>query len=400
MPVEIIAIILLEWTMLEWFAPAIARQICRYLKEITDSSPYLWAKICLPYHSLATAEEVRDWLKRAKSVPKEILLETEDVDIVSAALEGAKEATSLIYRIPTFKEILPHEEEVIRLPIQMPQLRHLHLDTSNIYDFLSLGNIFGLYNPLHSAHFPCLTVLHLFFVDLIKFHITPGLFPAIRRLLLHSVCGPILDLVQVCSGTLEHLRVTIYITYDGELYPDVRIYLPNLKVLIVEDALGIVPNIEAPTLRLIYADLAEIDGSTRIFSSVVEWVTRQCPSLFQDMDMTEHLQNMPNLRHLMIFQHTETLKRCFASLRDNPRICPHLHFIEVVDVADTSPPFKLDTDSKEFLKACVAWRAESVPEFTLQFVENKVHVTRLDQYYTTSVSSSIVMHHYLSHHAF
>ena len=400
MPVEIIAIILLEWTTLEWFAPAIARQICRDLMEITDSSPHLWSKMCLPYHSSATADDVVEWLRRAKSVPKEILLETEDLEIVSAALEGAKDATSLIYRIPIFKEFLPSQEEVIRLPIHMPHLRHLHLDTSNIYDFLSLSNIFGLSNPSHSARFPCLTVLHLFFIDLINFDITPGLFPAVRRLLLHSVCGPILDLVQVCSGTLEHLRVTINFTYDGQLHPDGRIYLPILKVLIVEDALGIVSNIEAPTLRLIYADLAEINGSTRTFSSVVEWVTRQCPSLFREMDITEHLQNMPSLQHLMIFQHTETIKRCFASLHDNPRICPHLHFIEVVDFADTSPPFILDNDSKELLKACVAWRAESVPEFTLQFVENRVHVTRLEEYYTASVGSFIVMRNHLSHHAF
>ena len=207
MPIEIIAIILVEWTMMEWFAPAIARQICRDLKEITDSNPHMWSKLCLPLHSSATADSVAKWLQRAKSVPKEIILAADDVDIVSAALEGAKDATSLIYQIPIFQAVL--QEEVIRLPIQMPHLRHLHLDTSNMYAFLSLGSIFGHYNPPDSARFPCLTVLHLFFIDLINFDITPGLFPAIRRLVVHSVCGPILDLIRVCSGTLEHLRVTL-----------------------------------------------------------------------------------------------------------------------------------------------------------------------------------------------
>jgi hypothetical protein len=210
MPDEIIANILIEWTMLEWFAPATARQICRRLKAITDSSPRVWSKLSLPYYSPATADDIREWLRRAKAAPKEILLESEDVFIVSAALEGAKDATSLIYRIPIFKDIPPPEQELIRIPTHMPQLRHLYLDASNIYDFMSRSNIFGPYEPPYNAHFPYLTVLHLDFVDLTGFHIMHGLFPAIRRLVLQAVHGPTLDLIQICSGSLQDLRVSWY----------------------------------------------------------------------------------------------------------------------------------------------------------------------------------------------
>ena len=395
MPVEIIAIIIHEWTMLEWFAPAIARKICRYLKEITDASPHAWSKLFLRYRSPATPDGVRDWLKRAKSVPKEIIIDTENYDIALAALEGAKDATSLIYVLPTFKEIPSYPEELIWLRIQMPRLRHLVLNTLNLYSVLSPGDT---YNPFHGAHLPCLTILKLIFVDSAKIYITPGQLPAIRRLALHSVYGPILDLIQACSGTVEHLIVRNS-THERQSYPHGRICLPNLKVLTVAATVGIVSNLEAPTLRLIQADHADMDGNTRPFSSVVEWVTRPYYH-WRPVDITDHLTNMPKLQHLMISQHIETIKLCFVSLRDNRRLCPDLQSIEVNGFRDKDwfLQYKLDSDLMEFLKACVAWRAEEVPGFTLQFVDDYVQATRHVQSYV--VGLFIIMHHYLSHHAF
>ena len=392
MPVEIVAMIVLEWTMLEWFAPAIARQICRYLKQITDSSPHVWSKLSISFRSHATAHDVGKWLKRSRSVPKEILLQTNSIDIVRAALEGAKDATSLLYRVPV------HPEEVIQLPIQMPRLRHLHLDTPRNKIFVNMSDIFGLHNPSCLVTLPCLTILNLFFIDVTDFHIAPGLFPVIRRLVLHSVYGPILDLVRVCSRTLEHLRVSMNFTYDIENYPHGPICLPNLKVLFVEYTWKFVSNLETPAVRLIHGHLLDIYGYTRPFSSLVEWVTRSGVRIPREIDITDNLKNMPNLRHLMISQHIRTLQQCFASLRDNPSICPYLQSIEVVDFTD----IKLNLAYKAYLKACVAWRAEKIPGFTLRFVENDVQKTRVDEYYEyyDEVSLFIVMRHYLSHHAF
>jgi hypothetical protein len=100
MPFEIIMHILIEWTTLEWFAPTIARRICRNLKDVTDNSPRVWSKLFIPENSSATANDVSDWLERAKAVPKEIRLETDNICIAETALNGAKDATSLIYRVP------------------------------------------------------------------------------------------------------------------------------------------------------------------------------------------------------------------------------------------------------------------------------------------------------------
>ncbi len=397
MPVEIIAAILLEWAMLEWFAPAIARRICRHLKEITDASPRIWSKLCLLSVSRARPDDVREWLKRAKSVPKEIVIGTHNIHVALAALEGTKDAQSLIYRVPRFEDIPPYQEELILLRIKMPQLRHLVLNNSESYYDSSSGKTFRSYNPFDGALFPCLTILELFFVNLSDVQIIPGLLPPIRRLVLHGVCGPILDVIQACSGTIEDLKFSCITTYERQSYPHGRICLPNLKVLSVEAARGIVSNLEAPTLRLINADLADFNGNTRPFSSVVEWATRQFFTS-TPMDITDHLTNMPKLQHLMISQHMETLKLCFASLRDHRRMCPDLQSIEVVDFGYNPPHYKLDAHFKESLKACMAWRAEEVPGFTLQFVEDIVQRTRLEQCKT--VGLFIVMRHYLSHHAF
>ena len=379
MPRDIIEAILIEWTMLEWFAAAIARQVCHYLKLITDSRLRLWSKLSLPESSRATANDVREWLKRAGTVPKEILVATTDICIISSALKGAKDATSLIYRIPIFKSI--HQHELARLPIRMPRLRHLRIDIPSINHFMNLSGVFGIYNAPYNAHFPCLTTLHLISVDFFHFPFTDGLFPALRRLVVLAARGHILDLIRVCSGSLEDLRLTINFVYDCTP-PESRICLPNLKVLILQDDF-VVPKLEAPNLRLICADLVGIYSNTRSFSSVVEWATY---SLSHDTYITDHLINMPRLQHLMLFRHMETLRQCFESLRDDPSICPELQSIEVVESANTHSGFKLDTGFKEFLKKCVGGRVG----FTLQFVDNVVRVARHEQYFPTDVCLFII----------
>ena len=40
----------------EWFAPAIARQICRHLKKLTDSSPHAWSNFSSRITQPATAD--------------------------------------------------------------------------------------------------------------------------------------------------------------------------------------------------------------------------------------------------------------------------------------------------------------------------------------------------------
>ena len=319
---------------------------------------------------------------------------SEDVTVISAVLESAKDATSLIYRIPILIDIQPQEEETIRLPIHLHQLRHLHLDTNSAHDFVGRTNIFGLYNSSNNAHFPCLTMLRLTFVDLEGFRMMPGLFPVMRRLVLYYVRGPILDLIQVCSRSLKDLRVTLCFSHDQQSPPHGRICLPNLEVLIVHDAEGIVPNLEAPTLRILHADLDEMNASSGPFPSVVEWLTRECHSQFLARNITFYLDNMPQIRHLSLLRDISTLKLCFETLRDIPTLCPHLQSIEFV------PKFRLDTNFKEFLEECVARRAEQVPGFSLQFVEDVVQLKRLDQYYTGHVCLFISMHPCLSYRSF
>jgi len=397
MPFEIIMAILVEWSMLEWFAPAIARRICRYVKQVTDISSYVWSKLCLLKNSHATAHDVRKWLKRAGAVSTEIRLETEDFRIALATLRGVENATSLIYQAPGSEGLLPFEHELICLPIHMPRLRRLRLDTHNFSSTMNLSFILRVSNSSLDVRFPCLTVLLLHFVDLTGFPFLPGLFPVLRRLVLRAFQGPSLNLIRMCSGSLEDLRVTIRI--GGELSPHDRICLPNLKVLMVDEAHGIVSKIETPTLRLILADLSEINGSTRPFGSVVEWATRRWPTRFLQRDITPYLVNMPHLRRLMLFQHTGTLKPCFELLRDNPEICPNLQSIKIVEFVDSDLDLDLDTDFMDFLKTCVEWRAKTVSGFTLEFVEDCVQEKRLAQYYDIGVCLFIVLHYYLSHHA-
>jgi hypothetical protein len=221
-----------------------------------------------------------------------------------------------------------------------------------------------------------------------------GLFPAIRRLVLEEVCGPILDLLQVCSGSLEDLRVSPGLSYYGQPHHDI-IRLPNLKVLVADHVSDIVPYLDAPTLRFICADLDEINGTARPFRSVVKWATSK--NVIPHTDITDHLVNMPQLQHLVLFQQMERLQLCFESLRDNPSICPSLQSIEVRECTAITPYIKLDASFKKFLMECVARRAEK--GLTLQFVQHHYNLTWFVQYIRNGVCLFIDMRHHLSYHA-
>ena len=397
MPVEIIQNIITEWANLEWFAPAIARRICRRLKDITDSSPSSWSKLSLAFGSSATADGVRGWLRHAKAAPKEISINIEDLYVISAALDGCKDATSIAYRTPMFEELSTHQRSHIQLPNHMPRLRHLRVDLSDVYNFVGPWEIFEFYLPPYDGHFPCLTTLQLISVDLNNFTIVPGLFPTLRHLSLECVDGPILDLIEVCSGTIEDLRVNINYWYCPQSPLHDRIVLPRLKVIIIDGAPRVVPWFDAPILRLLHANFAELDGNIKPFGSVVEWVTRRSPTLPRHVDITNLLNGMSQLQHLMLCEPMATLATCFELLRDSQSTCPYLQTIEVVERASS---FRLNSNFKDSLRACVAWRAEKVPGFTLQFVQNDVQAGRFDKYFNSEVRLFTVMRPCLSHHAF
>jgi hypothetical protein len=427
MPSDIIVAILIEWTKLEWFAPTIARRICRYLKEITDDSPRVWSKLCLPEDSRATANDVREWLNRAKAAPKEIFLETNDFCIAAAALKGAEDATSLIYQTPKLDDISDSQYEQILLPARMPLLRHLRLDIPHPNCPMSLTSISRLYQSPVDAHFPCLTVLHLVYINLTNFPDLPGIFPVLRCLVIRGFRGSCLNLIRVCSESLVDLMVSSSVSGESSspssspsssqpssppspqpppqsspLSPPLsplhdHIFLPNLEVLLVDSAPGVVSKLEAPALRLIYADLHEIKGPTSSFSSVVEWAARRSPYL-EPTSITSHLIHMPKLRHLMLFQHKDTLGPCFEFLRSNPETCPNLQSIEVVDFA-RNQDFDLDANFKEFLMGCAAKRAEKAHRVFVEFIEQDHQASLLEQHYAIEVCLFIVFHHYFSYHA-
>ena len=386
MPVEVIGNILKEWVKLEWFAPAVARRICRLLKEITDSSPYLWSKLFLPGTQRVYPDHIRQWQSRAKAAPREVLIGVNGHNHTSAALEPCDHITTLIYN-----NDWESSGEQIRLPRYMPQLRYLRVDTRLGDKFLGWWNTSAFRERSYNSGFPCLTVLQLSAVDLTGFRLVPGLFPTVLHLFLGEVRGPIRDLVEACSDTVEELRINLCLPECT--YSHIPIALPSLKVLIYNfpgDAFWF----NAPALRLIQGNLKDVFGLTRPLNSVVEWIT--CNTC-EVADITIYLFNMPQLQRLMICESVETLVECFEFLRDYATVCPNLELIEVVENAWRLTVVRLDANVKEYLEACVARRAETVPGFTLQFVHEDIQMTWIWRYGKTHVCSFSIMRHYLSY---
>jgi len=101
--------------------------------------------------------------------------------------------------------------------------------------------------------------------------------------------------------------------------------------------MGVVSSPEAPTLHLICSDLDEINGTTKPTSSVVEWATRCATSLFQHTGTTDHLINIYQPQHPMLFQYMQKFRLCFESLCDESGICLYLQSFEVVELTDSHP---------------------------------------------------------------
>jgi hypothetical protein len=374
LPEDILANIIVEWASVQWDAPTTARQVCHWLKQITDNSPRAWSKLFVdPY---MTREETSKWLTHGKEAPKDIYLATADISVVVAVLEAVGHATSLIYRIP---DPCPAH----RLPWKLPKLRRLCLDAGN--QSVRLGEIFAFHGSGQSGYFPCLTVLHLRSFDLRGF---PELFqetlPPVRQLALQDVHNTrgILDLVEALSGSLEELRVInnyCFSDVDTSRYP--RISLPKLKRLVLWHQ-GTATYLDAPNLQVIYATLRDIEGIAVPFGSVIEWTIRRDFSL-RHTDITHRLISMHGLRHLVVDECVEVLKMCFHYLRDNQSVCPYLQRITVADDTEYAGSIKLDNTVKEYLKACMAPRAASIQGFTLEFGYRQMR--QLELYYSIQV---------------
>jgi len=86
---------------------------------------------------------------------------------------------------------------------------------------------------------PCLTVCHLDYVDLNSFDDMDTLFPTVHQLELNTIRGPILDLVQACSKSLEELRLTCGFAWSTRLCSHDRISLPKLQVLVINGTMEV-----------------------------------------------------------------------------------------------------------------------------------------------------------------
>jgi hypothetical protein len=386
LPEEILANIIAEWANVQWDAPTTARQVCRWLKRITDNSPRAWSKLFVDGNM--TNEKTSKWLTHGKEAPKDIYIDTANISVVLAVLEAVGHATSLIYRIPA-------PRPAHRLPCKLPKLRHLCLDGSGNRS-LQLGDIFAFHGSGQSGYFPCLTVLHLLSFNLKGFpKLFHGTLPTVRQLALQGVRNGhgILGLINAFSGSLEELRV-IKNFCPGDFYASryPRISLPKLKRLVLWRCEGIATYLDAPNLQILYANLGDLDGIAVPFDSVVEWTTRWDFSL-RHTSITQRLISMHGLRHLVLGECVEMLKTCFHYLRDNQSVCPTLQRITIGDITKYAGSIKLDNTLKEYLKACIAPRAASIQGFTLEFVRECHQTRQFDLHYSIRVRCLTVMCH-------
>ena len=246
LPIELLAAILEEHSVLELRAPFIDSQVCRRWHETTLHWPRVWSYITM--HSVTQHQmpinQFQVILERSRDSPLHVDLKYPS----RTTLRG--DSTILLFQRPTITRIqvllltgcLPHD---IREMEGMPNLRILQLrqcDWGGTINF-----------QLHAKGFPLLDQLVVYHQHLLPQMALSSPVP-LRTISFGHVGG--LEWVKILSECRKTL-VEVFL-WGCRLPPPAQIHLPNLKFLALCDMLNFQNDIVAPGLITFHERLGNI----------------------------------------------------------------------------------------------------------------------------------------------
>jgi len=316
LPVELLAAILEEHSVLELWAPFIDSQVCRRWHEITHLWPRVWSYITMRSTKQGVPlNQFKTLLERSCDSPLHVNLEYLGFPLM-------KPSIVLLFQRPAITRIqklflygwLPDQ---IQIAEGMPNLRTLQFkrcDRATTSKFL-----------LGTKSFPLL--------DEFVAHGTPYLPDVVRRTpaRLRTISFSFIRRMEWAQILLECRETLVNVTLHRCTPPrPAQIHLPNLKFLALSHMGDFRNDIVAPGLITFHERLVHIDPLKLpfTFSSITEYACKGThPSVGDEPLLGERI--LPKLERLVLWATWEGIREVLWKLASHPYPVPKLNTIEL-----------------------------------------------------------------------
>ena len=347
LPVELVGEIFVKHSELEWYAPAVDGQVCRYWRTTVLSTARAWSRIRIKVERVGgfpseSAWEL--WIERAMSAPLDVRIlirrgwafhENALAYMLSALLKKADSIASL--------EVSGVQRTFFLTPF--PLLRHLRIDGWSFKppDYPHNGQF-------HVASMPALRSLTLGNISCNPFA-TSATPPLSELSLSHNTTWN--SLVWHSHETLTSLSLHCCGPWVG--LEDNPIALPNLIFLSLYDIPLFKPCIISPRLQTLHEAFDSVcDSFPRPLRSLTEYgvltmaAFGDCPRFHVNSLHSE----FPNLVKLSLRATAEDTLSFFKELADYPACFPNLQWIEAENDPDSRSTFS-DRETMTMLSCLV-----------------------------------------------
>ncbi|KAG8792151.1 hypothetical protein FRC16_011517 [Serendipita sp. 398] len=332
LPVDILSLIILEYTQANWEAPLALSQVCHLWRVAALSTPAAWSYLQIDPYDPPRPEFLKIWLSRCRAVTCRLSFAPwASFALVKAACDKAEvlKGLSIFDGTQVLTGSFPNLEELRLGTYSQSPPREWKRDSGL---FMNIGESWATKSRsslLDATRFPSLKTLHLHSpISIVTKAITqPSNFPPLQELHIHASDDNWVEIIRLCADSL----VKLGIHYDGgrpikpaNLDP---LTLPNLKSLslvafgfpegTIDHDLAI---FKTPSLERYYE-------SQRIFSSPIHSDTLSVTSAtFSDAHNIDWAR-LPRITHVALHAGEE---ECLDACRALEKHSPNLHEIQCI----------------------------------------------------------------------
>ena len=319
LPIELLAAIFEEHSVLELRGPFIDSRVCSRWHETTQHWPIVWSYITMrstTEHGVPI-NQFKAILERSGDTPLHVNLEYPLSAIPLGISSMMLFQRPAITRIQTLllKGWLPDD---LRVMEGIPNLRILQL--MKCYWRGTVGFLLG------TKSFPLLDELVVHCVELLP-HVALGSPVLLRTISLYGVGH--MEWVNILSECRETL-VEVFLCHC-RLPPPAQIHLPNLKFLALSNMLNFRNHIVAPGLITFHEQLEHLAPLTLpfTFSSITEYACRvHSPFVGDEPLLAEGV--FPNLERFVLWDRWSGIRDVLWELVTHPHAVPKLNTIKLV----------------------------------------------------------------------
>jgi hypothetical protein len=318
-PSDVLGIIFEEHAKLEWRAPAIDGQVCRFWRQTVIGHPRAWCYIEIGNRASPTTSDVQLWLSRSRAAP--LYIDFKRGHYLDKLADLLRDHTIRIKSLRMFRapySLLAHHA--------FPQLEDLDVRR---WSWQASDRLMTPDSPWTWDPMPNLQTLRIHCIELSTESLT-GLPPLQVLSAYNSSCT---SLIKNSHNTLTRLMLDdIRFEESGSSVID----FPSLTYLSLFEVMNLKPRMAPLSLRTYHEGGSTAGGPfPMVLPSVVEYGVYDHPTNFPEP--TELNRVFPNLLRLSVRADSSSLPSILKSIANEPNCLPMLEAIAIGSFSKTSP---------------------------------------------------------------